>query len=304
MKFRGHALLWYHSNPGVAGRSGLSSRNEKLFTDYIAQASPGHYRGRMHSWDVVNEIMQPSDGRADGLRNDFWMKAFGPGYIDIGFHAARAADPQRACSSIMIGAAKRGAENDRFRAATLNFLESAIARRVPIDALGMQGHLSAFGPQVDQTKLRKFLDDVKALGLRILVTEHDVDDSGGPSDIAARDARRRRCQPAVSGCGGRQLRHHRSVLTWGLIRSLHRSGGRGCRACGISPRKLPLDRAMNRKPMWQCDGESIFLSRARKTARAPSPRIRCAAMRGAANSAPTMKRINGPKLLAAAGPVT
>lgn len=234
LKARGHALMWYHSNPPWLENAVLATRKETLITDYIAKTA-GRYRGRMHSWDVVNEILKPSDGRLDNLRNDFWMKAFGHAYIDIAFHAAREADPHA-----LLVYNDWGCELDeRFRAATLKFLEVAIARRVPIDALGLQGHLDAFGPQVDQQALRKFLDDVKSLGLRILVTEHDVDDSGGPSDIAIRDR-------AVADASRRFLDvvmdnpATDAVLTWGLSDLF------------IKPaRKLPLDTAMNRKPMWQ-----------------------------------------------------
>jgi endo-1,4-beta-xylanase len=238
LKIRGHALVWYHSNPPWLEDAVLATRKEALITDYIAKVA-GRYRGQMHSWDVANEILKPSDGRADGLRNDFWMKAFGPVYIDIAFHAARQADPNALLVYNDWGCELGEAKNDRFRAATLDFLEAAIARRVPIDALGLQGHLSAFGPQVDQAKLGKFLAGVKSLGLRILVTEHDVDDSGGPSDIALRDR-------AVADASRRFLdvvmdnSATDAVLTWGLSDLF------------IEPaRKLPLDSAMNRKPMWQ-----------------------------------------------------
>lgn len=234
LKARGHALVWYHSNPPWLEEAVLTTRKETLITGYIAKVA-GRYRGQMHSWDVANEILKPSDGRADGLRNDFWMKAFGPTYIDIAFHTARQADPHA-----LLVYNDWGCELDeRFRAATLKFLESAIARGVPIDALGLQGHLSAFGPQVDQEALRKFLAQVKSLGLRILVTEHDVDDSGGPADIASRDR-------AVADTSRRFLdvvidnSATDAVLTWGLSDLFIRPA-----------RKLPLDSAMNRKPMWQ-----------------------------------------------------
>jgi endo-1,4-beta-xylanase len=210
----------------------------------------------MHSWDVVNEIMAPKDGRIDCLRNDFWMKAFGPGYIDTAFFAARAADPHALLVYNDWGCEAGAPENDRFRAATLEFLEAAIARRVPIDALGLQGHLSAFGPQVDQTKLRKFLDDVKSLGLRILVTEHDVDDSGGTSDIAARDAAvadasRRFLDVAVANDATTE------ILTWGLSDRYIDPIGVRAALFGTSPRKLPLDAHMGRKPMWRAMAQAF-----------------------------------------------
>src|SRR5205085_4154043 len=138
--------------------------------------------------------------------------------------------------------------NDRFRAATLDFLEHALARGVPIGALGLQGHLAAFGTPVDQKKLAAFLGNVKSLGLRILVTEHDVDDSGGPADTASRDR-------AVADASRRFLdvvldAHPIAVLTWGLSDRFLDPPGWRAELAGYRPRMLPLDRDFRRKPLW------------------------------------------------------
>jgi len=120
---------------------------------------------------------------------------------------------------------------------------------VPIQALGVQGHLSAFGTQVDQKKLATFLESVRSMGLKILVTEHDVDDSGGPSDIAVRDA-------AVADASRRFLDvvldnpAVDTVLTWGLSDRFVDPPGWRDRLAGRYPRPLPLDRDYARKPMW------------------------------------------------------
>lgn len=248
MAFRGHTLVWHHSNPPWLEDALQSPDAEALLTDYIA-AVAGHYKGRVHSWDVVNEAIQPSDGRSDGLRNTMWLKRLGPGYIDMAFHAAREADPNAMLVYNDWGCEWSTPENDRFRAVTLDFLNSALARGVPIQALGMQGHLSAFGIQVDQKKLAVFLTAVRQMGLKILVTEHDVDDSGGPSDITIRDR-------AVADASRRFLDVMLdnpatvAVLTWGLSDRFLDPPGLHDRLAGRYPRMLPLDRDYNRKPMW------------------------------------------------------
>jgi endo-1,4-beta-xylanase len=248
MAFRGHTLLWHHSNPPWLAEALQQSDAELLLTGYVT-AIARHYRGRIQSWDVVNEVIQPADGRPDGLRDTMWLKRFGPGYIDMAFHAARQADPHALLVYNDWGCEWGAPENDRFRAVTLDFLTNALARGVPIQALGLQGHLSAFGTKVDQKKLAGFLDAVRGMGLKILVTEHDVDDSGGPSDIALRDR-------AVADTSRRFLDvildnpATTTVLTWGLSdRFLDPPGWRD-RLAGRYPRKLPLDRDCNRKPMW------------------------------------------------------
>ena len=210
----------------------------------------GRYRGRTDPWDVVNEAIYPADGRADGLRDCIWLKRFGPGYIDIAYRVAKQADPDALLVYNDWGCEGGEAWNDLFRAATLKFLGAALARKAPIEALGLQGHLNAFGPGVDQKKLRAFLDEVRAMGLRILVTEHDVDDSGGALDIAVRDR-------AVADASARFLDvvldndATLAVLTWGLTdRYLKTPDGLRAMLSGYTPRKLPLDANLKRKPMW------------------------------------------------------
>lgn len=249
MAFRGHTLVWHKKNPSWLEDALQGASAERLLTGYIA-AVAGHYRGRMHSWDVVNEAILPTDGRADNLRNTLWLKRFGPSYVDLAYRAARAADPDALLAYNDWGCELGLPENDRFRAATLDFLEAALARGVPIQALGLQGHLPAFGVPVDQKKLARFLDDVRQLGLKILVTEHDVDDSGGPSDIAIRDR-------AVADASRRFLdvmlasSATIAVLTWGLTdRFLDPPAWRD-RLAGRYPRMLPLDADLERKPMWR-----------------------------------------------------
>lgn len=255
MAFRGHPLVWHKRNPDWLEDALITSKDDVLLTGYIA-AVMGRYRGRVRSWDVLNEVIAPPDGRADNLRNTLWLKRFGPSYIDIAYRAARAADPDAMLVYNDWGCEAGVPENDTFRAATLNFLEGALKRGVPIDALGLQGHLGLSGPQVDQRKLRNFLATVQGMGLRILVTEHDVDDSGGPSDIAVRDS-------MVADASRRFLDVMLdnpatiAVLTWGLSdRYLDPPSWRQ-RLMGYSPRMLPLDSDMRRKPMWNAIAQSL-----------------------------------------------
>lgn len=245
MAMRGHTLCWHRSNPAWLEEAVTTTRDPRLLMDYIKNLV-GHYKGRMHSWDVVNEAIEPDDGRLDGLRNSFWPRALGPSYIDIAFHAAREADPKALLVHNDYGLETDLPESDRRRATTLKFLEAARARRVPIDALGLQGHLRAYGAKVNQKKLAAFLDNIKSLGLRILVTEHDISDEGGPSNIAARDQ-------AVADASRRFLdvvfanSATIAVLTWGLS---DRYGERGRRA-------LPLDNGLRPKPMYQAIARAL-----------------------------------------------
>ena len=211
MAFRGHPLVWYAANPPWLENAVLAARDDRLLTGYIA-ALAGRYRGRMHSLDVVNEALA-QDG--SGFRQSFWLKRFGPSYIDLAFHAARQADPTALLTYNDYGCETETPATAPLRANCLKLLDGLIARGAPVQALGLQGHLSAFGPQVDQRKLRAFLSEIEARRLSILITELDVDDEGGPSDLAVRDR-------AVADAAERFLDvvlaspATKVVLTWGL----------------------------------------------------------------------------------------
>jgi endo-1,4-beta-xylanase len=245
MAFRGHPLVWYNANPQWLEEAVSSSRDEKLLTGYVT-ALAGRYRGRMHSLDVVNEALA-QDG--SGLRQSFWLKAFGSSYMDMAFHAARAADPETLLVYNDYGCEPGDAAGDALRANCLKLLDGMLARGVPVQALGMQGHLSAFGPKVDQSKLRIFLTEITARKLILLVTELDVDDEGGAWDIASRDR-------AVADEAARFLDvvldspNLQAVLTWGLSdryadppQSLH------LKMMGWRDRKFPYDSGLTAKPL-------------------------------------------------------
>src|SRR5258708_12445819 len=76
---------------------------------------------------------------------------------------------------------------DRKRAAVLDLIENMRKRGIPIDALGVQGHLSVGRYPFSEQKLRDYLRQAAAMGLEIQITELDCTDELAPPDIPARD---------------------------------------------------------------------------------------------------------------------
>lgn len=256
LSMRGHTLVWYYANPPWLSPMLGARRDERLLTRHV-QTVLNRYP--MMSVDVVNEALAPpgEEQRTDGLRPSPWLDAFGPGYIDLAFHAARAADPKVQLVYNDWGFEQGAAENDRFRARTLHLLDGLLKRRVPIDALGIQGHLSAFGNKVDQRKLAGFLREIQARGLAVLITELDVDDTGGPSDMEARDRAvadeaRRFLDVALATSATK------AVLTWNLSdRYVDPPDEWKLKLAGWRYRKTPYDAAMRKKPLWQALAQSF-----------------------------------------------
>ena len=92
IKVRGHNLNWHAQLPTWFNATATKDNARQLLVDHITTVA-GHFKGKLHSWDVVNEAVNPPDGRPDGLRNGPWLKLLGPEFIPLCFRTARAADP-------------------------------------------------------------------------------------------------------------------------------------------------------------------------------------------------------------------
>ncbi len=184
--FRGHTLLWNRPEwyPAWLKSYDFGARPrteaERLLRTHIATVC-GHYRHQVFAWDVVNETIDQTSGE---MRRSVFSDRLGPQLIDIAFHAAREAAPtaRLTYNDFM----SWNADSAKHRAGVLNLLQQAKARGVPIDALGVQSHLSTQdNPQ--PAEWRQFLSGVASLGLDIVITEFDVDDRTPASDVITRD---------------------------------------------------------------------------------------------------------------------
>ena len=76
---------------------------------------------------------------------------------------------------------------DRKRLAVLKVCERMKKAGVPLDALGVEAHLSVGRHEFSAKKLRDFLREAAQLGLEIQITELDCTDELAPADPDARD---------------------------------------------------------------------------------------------------------------------
>jgi endo-1,4-beta-xylanase len=244
IKVRGHNLCWHRQLPTWFEAEANTGNARRLLTEHIERVA-GRYAGRMHSWDVVNEAVLVEDGRADGLRDSSWLRLVGEGYIEAAFHAARETDPTALLTYNEYGVEGEDAKSEAKRAAVLELLRRLRARNVPIDAVGVQSHLSA-GPELKNqvgAGLVRFLAEVKELGLQVMITEMDVNDRALGADVAMRDV-------AVAGVYGRYLdlmlrdANVTAVVTWGITDKLTWLNTEGGRKDGVKERCLPFDEEM------------------------------------------------------------
>jgi endo-1,4-beta-xylanase len=256
LRVRGHTLVWHASNPDwLADALTTPTAAERILREHI-HAVVGRYRGRIAHWDVVNEPLRPEDGQLFDLRRHPWMASLGPSYFDIAFDACRAADPAALRVLNEFGLDYAIPWQQRRRDSVLKLLADLLARKVPVDALGIQAHLNAAESAFNEGVLTRFLDDVCGLGLRVIVTELDVRDDGLPSGITPRDAA---VAAQTSAFLDTVLAHKAvlGVLTWGLSDKGTWLNRTFPRADGLSQRPLPLDDALVRKPMWQAIAQAL-----------------------------------------------
>ena len=187
MLVRGHALIWHEATPFWLPGVVTSENADSVMRAHIA-ALVARYAGQIRSWDVVNEAIRLEDGRADGLRNSLWLQLLGPGYIAAAFRTSHAADPLAELVYNETGLEYATASSARKRDAVLGLLRELTAQGVPVHALGVQGHVLADQPLADSVAMTAFLDSVRGLGLKVIVTELDVREKGLPADTVTRDS--------------------------------------------------------------------------------------------------------------------
>jgi endo-1,4-beta-xylanase len=244
MRVRGHTLVWHWAMPPWVQSTATPANADSILGDYVATVV-GRYAGQITSWDVVNEAVLPEDGREDGLRNSLWLRLLGPGYIATAFRVAHEADPSAQLIYNDYGLEEDSPWSEARRRAVLRLLRDLRMQRVPVHALGIQGHLSPDRP-MSAPVLTAFLDSIQEIGLRVVITELDVRDHLLPSDTTVRDSV---IASTLSRFLGPVLQHPATegVLTWGLSDRYTWLRTRSPRSDGLPPRPLPYDEDLQPK---------------------------------------------------------
>jgi endo-1,4-beta-xylanase len=261
LALRGHNLLWYHRTPNWFFDLDGRQEFESAIVERIRRLA-GRYRGMVHSWDVVNEPVEPKDGRPDGLRTGVFLEMFGPDYLDLAYRTARETDPAARLVVNEYDVELDTPEQEARRMALLRVLERMQRSGTPVDAVGVQAHLScAGGPPFSAVRLRRFLAELAGLGLTIQITELDVTDENAPSDEVVRD---RLVADTYSRFLDAALDEPavKVVVTWGLSdrhswivrKETHESKWR---ADGLPSRPLPFDADLKPKPAFEAIAQAF-----------------------------------------------
>jgi endo-1,4-beta-xylanase len=205
----------------------------------------------------VNEVLDPGSHRPDGLRDSPWLQNCGVDYIELAFRTAAAADR----NALLVWNENYLELSNGFgrakRTAMLTLLDGLLARGVPIHGVGLEAHLRAEQATVlGDASYEAFLGELARRGMKIFITELDVQDVTLPAAAGARDQ-------AVAEIYGRFLSASlrqpavRAIVTWGLSDAFSWIAGYRPRKDGLPVRPLPFDANFQPKAAYYAIAETL-----------------------------------------------
>jgi endo-1,4-beta-xylanase len=169
MNVHAHTLIWHADYQVPAFMKNYGGDFAAMLKNHV-QTIVSHFRGKVVSWDVVNEALaddgEPTLGSM--LRSTVFSQKMGLDFIDQAFINARAADPQVDLyyNDYNIEAGGQKTRN------MLALVDGMRSRGVPITGVGFQMHVLIDWPSISaiETSLKAVADR----GLKVKVTELDV----------------------------------------------------------------------------------------------------------------------------------
>jgi endo-1,4-beta-xylanase len=210
MQVHGHALLWHNATPTwLEAFPGDDAAFEGAVHDFIA-ATVSRYKGRVVSWDVVNEAFDDSGN----LRDNLFSQRMGSDYLARMFQYAREADPDVLLFYNDYGLPNNAAK----REAVLNMVDDFQSRSIPIDGVGLQMHITVDYP--DAGVVESTMGDIVSRGLKVHISELDIrvnPDGTQPGLSAEMQTRQKaRYREIVSAFNALPAANRFAVTVWGL----------------------------------------------------------------------------------------
>ncbi|KIJ29289.1 glycoside hydrolase family 10 protein [Sphaerobolus stellatus SS14] len=160
---RGHNCVWHQQLADWVTDGNFTKPELLAIVENHCGTLVRHYRGKMYSWDVINECLN-DDGT---FRESIFFNTTGTDYIGVALRTARAADPHAKLYINDFNIEGQGAKST----AMINLVKSLQKEGVPIDGIGVQSHLIV--GEVPST-MEQNLRDFAALGVEVAITELDI----------------------------------------------------------------------------------------------------------------------------------
>ena len=179
MFIHGHTLIWHSQLPKWMSQIKDSLTMATAMNNHITTVV-GNYKGRIHSWDVVNEALN-EDGT---LRKSVFLNTYGKEYLTNAFKLAAKADPKTDLyyNDYNLCTPKK-------REGAIELVKNLQKKGAKIDGVGEQGHWHLNTPTLEE--IEKTILDFSALGVKVAITELDISVLPSPWDVVGADVNQR-----------------------------------------------------------------------------------------------------------------
>lgn len=163
----GHVLIWHSQAPAwfFTDKNGKDVSREVLIQRMKTHISTlvGRYKGKVKSWDVVNEAIN-DDG---SWRENKFYQIIGKEYVKLAFQFAYEADSSADLIYNDYSMALPGR-----REGVVKMVKELQQQGIKITGIGMQCHIHLNSPPVDE--FEKSLVAFAELGVKVMITEMDI----------------------------------------------------------------------------------------------------------------------------------
>ena len=166
----GHTLVWHNQVPAwfftnANGQPNTKAEQIERLRSHIEKVA-GRYAGRVHAWDVVNEVID-NDG---SYRPTTWVNVFGNGdtLVKYAFKFASQYAPNTELYYNDFNAWRPTKRDGIVRMVKMLQKEG-----IRIDGVGIQGHWGLNFPKTEY--IESAIDAYAATGVKVMITELDVD---------------------------------------------------------------------------------------------------------------------------------
>ena len=174
IRVHGHVMVFPWANSKSEWWQRLPPTSVEKYLKHFVVSAARTRKGKVWSWDVVNEVMaddnQPMD--ADGLRTEYKeYRAVGPSHVKKAFHWAAAADPNAKLILNTTGCERICGKSNRL----YKYAVKLKSQGVPIHGIGFQTHfVDVTSPAPDIAGMRKNFQRFADAGFELHITEIDV----------------------------------------------------------------------------------------------------------------------------------
>ena len=166
----GHTLVWHNQCPAwfftnAQGNPNTKEAQIERLRSYI-EAVAGRYAGKVHAWDVVNEVIG-EDGK---YRSTNWVNAIGNGDTLVKY-AFRFAEKYAPGTELYYN--DFNAWRPEKRDGIVRLVKMLQQEGIRIDGVGIQGHWGLNYPK--NAYIEAAIDAYAACGVKVMITELDID---------------------------------------------------------------------------------------------------------------------------------